>query len=354
MDRLSPPPKLQMEGNLSENWKRCKQQFLLYLTAAGYEGKEAKIKTSLLLHVIGEEALDIYNTFTFTNDAEGNPTNMNLDIVMDKFQNYCTPKKNITYERHKFFTCIQKPGESIDHYLTELRTKSKSCDFGDLADSLIRDRIICGIPNNALRERLLREEDLTLSKAVQMCRAAETTRSQVKELQSDDVVLVHAVHAAQQQKHSRTEQSKGQSEVTSQQQNKPKYNCGRCGRKHGPGECPATGKKCAKCGKIGHFAKCCRTRNLPKKVDMVQETSHTLPTEEFFVDTITSKDVDSTWLLPLAVNGSIIPFKLDTGADVNLMPEKDYQTLRPKPRLHKVQATVKSYGGAKIPILGKC
>ncbi|KAJ8049448.1 hypothetical protein HOLleu_02204 [Holothuria leucospilota] len=173
---------------------------------------------------------------------------MNLDIVMDKFQNYCTPKKNITYERHKFFTCIQKPGESIDQYLTILRTKSKSCDFGDLDDSLIRGRIICGIPNNALRERLLREEDLTLSKAVQMCRAAETTRSQVKELQSDDVVSVHAVHAAQQQKHGRTKQIKGQSEVTSQQQNKPKYNCGRCGRKHGPGECPATGKECAKCG----------------------------------------------------------------------------------------------------------
>ncbi|KAJ8019063.1 hypothetical protein HOLleu_42586 [Holothuria leucospilota] len=87
---------------------------------------------------------------------------------------------------------------------------------------------------------------------------------------------------------------------------------------------------------------------------MVQETSHTLPAEEFFVDTITSKDVDSTWLLPLAVNGSIIPFKLDMGADVNLMPKKDYQTLRSKPRLHKVQATVNSYGGAKIPILEKC
>ncbi|KAJ8039591.1 hypothetical protein HOLleu_17362 [Holothuria leucospilota] len=85
MDNLSKPSKLQMEENLSQNWKRFKQKFLLYLTAAGYEGKEAKMKTSLLLHVIGEEALDIYNTFTFTNDAEGNPSNMNLDIVMDKF-----------------------------------------------------------------------------------------------------------------------------------------------------------------------------------------------------------------------------------------------------------------------------
>ncbi|KAJ8050406.1 hypothetical protein HOLleu_03604 [Holothuria leucospilota] len=78
---------------------------------------------------------------------------MNLEIVMSKFEDYCTPKTNITFERHKVFTCVQKPGENIDHYLTELRTKSKSCDFGDLRDLLIRDRIICGIPDNAIKER---------------------------------------------------------------------------------------------------------------------------------------------------------------------------------------------------------
>ncbi|KAJ8017623.1 hypothetical protein HOLleu_44834 [Holothuria leucospilota] len=64
-------------------------------------------------------------------------------------------------------------------------------------DSLIGDRIICGIPENALKERQQREKDLTLSKAVQICRVAETTRSQMKELQTDDVVSVHAVYSAQ-------------------------------------------------------------------------------------------------------------------------------------------------------------
>ncbi len=43
---------------------------------------------------------------------------------------------------------------TFDQYLAELHTLSKTCDFGD---SLVRDRIVCGIPDNGHRERLLRE-----------------------------------------------------------------------------------------------------------------------------------------------------------------------------------------------------
>ena len=49
-----------------------------------------------------------------------------------------------------------------------------------------------------------------------------------------------------------------------------KMDCNRCGapnwtRQH---ECPVRGKKCAKCVKIGQYAKCCRTN---KKIDRIQE-----------------------------------------------------------------------------------
>ena len=49
-----------------------------------------------------------------------------------------------------------------------------------------------------------------------------------------------------------------------------KTDCNRCGapnwsRQH---ECPARGKKCAKCEKFGHYAKCCKTY---KKVNRAQE-----------------------------------------------------------------------------------
>lgn len=85
-----------------------------------------------------------------------------LDVVMGKFEEYCSPKCNITYERHRFFTCVPKPDESIDHYITELRTRAKISDFGTLCDSLIKDRMVRGISENAFRARLLRESSLTL------------------------------------------------------------------------------------------------------------------------------------------------------------------------------------------------
>ena len=37
--------------------------------------------------------------------------------------------------------------------------------------------------------------------------------------------------------------------------------CSSCGYKHKYGECKAEGKKCKKCGKIGHFAKVCRSKS---------------------------------------------------------------------------------------------
>ena len=87
--------------------------------------------------------------------------------------------------------------ETIDQYVTELRTKARTCEFGDLTDSLIRDRFICGIPDNGLRERLLRTQDLTLDKAISICRAAENTKEHLKEMASDTMHTqghVHGVH----------------------------------------------------------------------------------------------------------------------------------------------------------------
>ena len=136
---------------------------------------------SVFLHVVGEEALEVYNNFQFTEEAD----KMKLDKILEKFEAYCIPKTNVTFERHRFFTCVQKTEETIDQYVTELRNRSKTCEFGGLTDSLIKDILVCGIPDNSVRERLLREPDLNLEKAIRMCRAAETVKTQAKELFSE-------------------------------------------------------------------------------------------------------------------------------------------------------------------------
>ena len=103
--------------------------------------------------------------------------------MLGKYEKYCSPKSNLTYERHQFNIRNQNEGESIDSYVTDLRILSKSCEFGDLTDSLIKDRLVCGVKQDTVRSRLLWETDLTLQKAIDICRAAETSTQQLKAMQ---------------------------------------------------------------------------------------------------------------------------------------------------------------------------
>ena len=312
---LSQPAPLDLRGNVAENWKRFKQRFELYNVASGLSKKDEKTQTSMLLHVIGDKALDIYNTFTFA--ASGDE--MRLEKVMEKFESYCMPKRNVTYERHKFFTRSQEVGENIDHYATELRNRAQSCEFGELTNSLIRDRIICGILDNGVRERLLRQDDLTLEKALQLCRAAETTRAQAHELSSTgERVSVDALGSKKQSFNSTSHKG------PKQQSQKSKYACGRCGYRHSRNACPAQGQICKKCGRENHFAKCCRTP-VAKVVNELQHMEE--GNDGFVVDVVESADSPDEWMVNLVVNERPVDFKLDTGAQTNLLPDSVYQML---------------------------
>ena len=56
-----------------------------------------------------KEGRDIFNTYTFA-EAEKDK----LDTLLEKFENYCIPKKNVTMERHKFNTRTQGSTELIE------------------------------------------------------------------------------------------------------------------------------------------------------------------------------------------------------------------------------------------------
>ena len=68
------------------------------------------MKAQILLHVIGEDALDIYNSFQIKDE------DFKLSTVMDKFEAYYVPTKNIMFERYKLFSCDQKSGVLFDQY----------------------------------------------------------------------------------------------------------------------------------------------------------------------------------------------------------------------------------------------
>ena len=170
------PGPLHLEAtNLELEWKTFFQKFEIFLLASGSEGKSGETRLAMLLNFAGDEALKLYNTFTYDNTGD----EKNFETVIDKFRSYCIPRRNIVYERYQFWQLTQQPGESVDSFATTLRAKASSCDFGDQTESMIRDRIVLGHPVRQTQERLLRECDLTLQKALDICRASESTREQL-------------------------------------------------------------------------------------------------------------------------------------------------------------------------------
>ena len=191
---IPPPSPMLWDGNLAENWRFFKQKFQLYLQATKADKEETAYKTSILLSCIGDRALKIYNNFTYIK-PEGK---MVYETVIQKFEEYFNPEKNVTFERHVFFLRNQKIGEKIDAYVNELRDLSATCEFGELTDSLIKDKLVLGIADIQVKDRLLRTKDLTLTKALEVCRSAERTKIQLQEIcatnpQNEDELSVNKI-----------------------------------------------------------------------------------------------------------------------------------------------------------------
>ena len=143
---------------MSHAWKLWLKQFRFYLTATEKEYKDDKIKTSMLLTCTCQKGREIYKTFTFDSADD----EMKIEPILNKFSEYCSPRKNVTILCHKFFMYGQLEGHSFHNFITELKKLSAECELENLQDSFIKDMIVCSTNDNAFRERLLRESDLTL------------------------------------------------------------------------------------------------------------------------------------------------------------------------------------------------
>ena len=319
--QLKPPCGLPLTGNLAENWRKFKQRFDLYSVASGLKEKPEEVQASALLHMVGEDALEVYNTFEFAIAAD----KMKVKPICDKFQGYCNPRKNVTFERYKFFTHVQG-SKGIELYITELKTLSQSCELGTLCDSLIRDRIVCGISSNQLRERLLRETDLSLTKAIDICRATEASKSQAQ--------------------HFKLGEASGSDEKVDIVRKKSGKSCSKCGTFHPVRQCPAYGKICHSCNKPNHFKTVCKSKNnveqkprqhirkgqhKMKRVHCVNDdASSSYDEEELFIGMVKADKYMNAdeWSAQLKINGKNLKFKLDTGADCNVISEALFAQIR--------------------------
>lgn len=95
---------------------------------------------------------------------------------MDAFEKICNLKKNETVETCKVFSRLQNPCESIEKLVTDFKLLATACNFADLKDSLVTDRIICRIQDKQPCDDLLKDPCLDLQQSLDACRANKLSK----------------------------------------------------------------------------------------------------------------------------------------------------------------------------------
>ena len=284
--------------------------------------------------------------------------------------------------------------------MNELRGIASKCEYGLQLNENLRDRLVAGVNNDRIQQRLLQNPGLTFQTALTTCLAMETAAKNVHDL--SHVAESSNVHRLQ----TNTKNYEGDNAKTA---------CYRCGRKHSPGVCWLKNATCNLCGKTGHIKPVCKSSNQPQsemfmsdhdrkwrpgngrpgngRNDSSSTKTHLLPRLIFYQDSSSTKthllprlifyqDSSSTKTHLLQEGGSdeqcytmytidscyarkedtiiesftiqdqVIDLELDTGASVSVINENTYNQLKNSSVLKKTQTILRTYSGEKIIPIG--
>ena len=228
---LPPPSTLEIhDQQAAGKWRKFKLAWKNYSLATGLSAKPEEVQVATLLTVIGEEAREVFSTFS---DWANEGDQAKIAPVWQKYEEYCEPRRNVPFERYRFNCRMQEAGETYDQYRTALLKLAEGCDFQTITpDQILRDRLVFGVRDPKVRERLLREAKLTLAKTDEICHAAESMLTQLKVVEDSCGGIVHAV------------MNKHQGLGIEGKRIRECWNCGRKHEYHKKELCPAFGKSC--------------------------------------------------------------------------------------------------------------
>ena len=240
----------------------------------------------------------------------------------------------------------------MSEFITDLHKLAEHCDFQGLKDELIRDRIVVGIKDRRLSERLQLDVKLTLKTATQQVKQTELVKSQQRVVHgANEPIKIDRVVKA-----NVTQKRKQNTARAPQQRNNTQKTCSRClGDFHPQKECPAKASVCHNCKKKGHWSKACR--NTHKVYEVTEKESDDSDSDAYFMGEVTVVDaVDSgskAWTASIQMNEQCISFKLDSGADVTVLPESTYHELQVKSELQSTEKVLLGPCNYKMTCIGK-
>ncbi|KAF2886799.1 hypothetical protein ILUMI_19377, partial [Ignelater luminosus] len=302
------PPDFDLQSsNAANEWKFWKSTFEDYLVATGQDEAQDKVKLSILRNRIGVSSAKIMTTFNIPSDQENN-----YALITKSIDEYVNPRINECFERYNFLKRVQSKGESFEHFLTECKQLVKSCNYNAIdpqktnEDKTLRDKTLIGIRDPSTREALLRIDQLTLEKAITFCRTSEQEEQERENMINVvEHFLVHdnVLHI-------------------------DKF-----------------------AGNVA-FAISCTVKN----VKTIECNSNSSSTSDLFVNTIRVNNVhhkqNHVWDEIVSIENRKLKIKVDTGADVSIMPLKVFKKLDSQFKIRPTNYVLKAFEASTLKPTG--
>ncbi|XP_070381275.1 uncharacterized protein [Dermacentor albipictus] len=309
--------------------------------------------------------------------APRRPSDVPLTESLQLLTNHYAPKPSAIVQRYHFHCRTQRDGEAVKDFVAELRKLADPCAFGGELENNLRDRIVHGIRDEAMRRRLLEESELTLDRAVKIITSMEAAVSGAKIMtgQADGVAINRVSRAG---------------EVVG--------DCYRCGGRHHERSCRFRNLRCFCCQKRGHAAKKCTSRQEPgtslqgtehkdgrQGVGLARSQSRRAvmvvdPVDAASDDGTGETDVGNLWSLEggstnaavpqsdvvnvlepkvppicatVLVEGQSLRMEVDTGAVYSVIGEAEFTRLFPGMALENSDLKLRGYFGHQSAVVGK-
>nr|XP_024656779.1 uncharacterized protein LOC112432450 [Maylandia zebra] len=333
----------------TEQWSSYTERFGYFVAANDIQ--DAKL-VPIFLSVIGPKTFTLLRSLL----QPAKPGSKSFTEIVDTLTKHFSPKPLVIAERFKFHKRNQEEGESVTMFVASLRKLAEHCEFKDVLNDTLRDRLVCGLRNEAAQKKLLTESDLTLEKAINI--------SVTMEMASKEA---HALHATD--RVHKLDNGKANAQG-------PCFRCGKLG--HLASDCWCKEMDCNNCGKKGHVARACRNKRCKDKgskpgnkrgtarfkkerhvhtVKLHEDRANDSSDEEVLsaINTVRILKVDETsdgfWVTP-KLEGHVVKMQIDTGSKASLVSYNVYRTCLKHLPLKPSDTVFKGYTGHRVPMKG--
>uniref|UniRef100_A0A3B3Q7L2 CCHC-type domain-containing protein n=1 Tax=Paramormyrops kingsleyae TaxID=1676925 RepID=A0A3B3Q7L2_9TELE len=330
-----------------EQWSSYTERFGYFVAANGIS--DDKIVPTFL-SVIGPKTFNLLRNI-LQPVKPGSKTHKEL---VDTLTNHFSPKPLVIAERFRFHRRNQEEGESVTMFVAALRKLAEHCEFR--GNDALRDRLVCGLKNEATQKRLLTESDLTFEKAINISVSMEMASKEAQQLHA--IGKVHKLSSSNQDFQG------------------PCFHCGKSG--HIASACWCKDMDCRSCGKRGHVERACRnkkskekdskTRNIKNSTNYKNRRHvHTVKHEKESNSDSSSEDTsvtvntvrvmtvtessDGFWT-NAKLEGHSVQMQIDTGSKASLVSYKIYRKYMRHLPLRPSDTVFRAYMGHPVHMKG--